>query len=160
MGMTFLQLAQPLTLNEINLSVPPNAKESSYYDHGNSTIECNAQSNECRLVVHVVFKYAPLGDFASNYHYVGNGELFINNDTKPTNLTNNVQVTWEKAIVRKNDSYFHGSNLGFDHIGDYDYLSKNIQRVCWKVFVMDLQGTNVHFIPMNGGYGGYQLSKY
>ena len=158
----YLTLPNCLQLNEINLNIQPNTEQLSYYDHGNSTIECYMKQNQCRLVVHVVFKYAPKGDFINNYNYIGNGELYINNNgTMPTNLTGNMDVIWEKAMIYQNNTWYHGSNWGFDHIGDYQYLSKNIKFVCWKVFVMDLQQSgNIYYIPMDGGYGGYQISKY
>ena len=156
----YLQLPYSLELNQVNLNIPPNTEEASFYDHGNSTIECNVKLNQCRLVVHVVFKYAAKGDFIDNYNYIGNGELYINNDTMPTNLTGNMNVVWEKAMVFQNNTWYHGSNWGFDYIGDYEFLSKSVKVLCWKVFVMDLQGTNIHYIPMDGGYGGYQVSKY
>ena len=157
----YLVSPECVKLDNIELNMPYNYNVSSYYDHGNSTIECSLSLNKCRLLVHIVFKYSPKGDFINNYNYIGNGELYINNNgTIKTNLTGNFNVVWEKSMIFKNDTWYHGSNWGFDHIGNFNYLSKYINYVCGKIYVFDLQGDNIHYIPMNGRYGGYQQSQY
>ena len=162
----FLQLPECFRVNPIIYNISTNNEQLSYYDHGNATIECSKSMNLCRFVVHVIFKYAPIGDFINNYNYIGNGELYINNETKPTNLTGNLNVLWWKQMIYLNNTWYHGSHWGFDHIGDYQYLSNNIHVVCWKVYVRDLQyitnqgDTQKYYIPMDGGDGGYQKSKY
>ena len=79
----YLKLPQPIPLKEVVLDVPPNPKRDSFYDHGNSTIECSRKMKQCRLQIHVVWKYAPKGDFMENYNYMGSGDVYINNATLP-----------------------------------------------------------------------------
>ena len=78
----YLQLPQPMAAKGVVLDIPSNSERMSFYDHGNSTIECSRKRGECRLMAHVVWKYAPKGDLITNYNYIGGGELWFNNDTK------------------------------------------------------------------------------
>ena len=71
-----------------------------------------------------------------------------------------LNVVWEKSMVLKNDLWYHGSNWGYDQIGEMKYLSEEVHTVCWTIHVMELQGTTMYDVPMDGGYGGYQKSKY
>jgi len=158
-GTSYLQLPQPIALKEVISDVPDDPERASFYDHGNSTIECYGYARQCRLQVHVVFKYAPKGNFMDNYNYVGSGKLYLNNNTS-AERDGTLNVVWEKAMLYGYGVWYHGSNWGYDQIGDYDYYSKEIKTVCWKIWVMELQGTHVFDIPMDGGYGGYQKSKY
>lgn len=161
-NLQYLQLPSCYNVDTVELNVDPNKKTLSYYVHGNSTMECSVSLNQCRLVVHVVFKYAPKGDFIENYNYIGNGQLFINNNgTNETTLKGNMNVIWEKSINFVNDTWFHGSNWGFDYIGNMTTsILIDIDFVCWKIYVQSLQGDEIHYVPMDGGYGGYQYSKY
>merc|ERR1712176_1641867 len=102
-----------------------------------------------------------------NFDYVGGGELYWNdgsNDTSDKALygQGSLPVVLERGMVHNKEDglWYHKSSWGFDQLYKQDFAFYLIDTVCWRVFVMDLQGTSTHYVKMTGdnkGYGGFQL---